>query len=247
MLFFRSLLFSIFFFLTSMLVPFLVFLSAPFPLKVRRKVSALWVSTSLFGLKHICKLNYEVTGLDNVPKEPCVIMSKHQSTWETLAFVELFYPYVWVLKRELLYIPIYGWALALIEPIAINRKSGKKAIDQIVKQGSQRLKDGLSVMVFPEGTRVDPRVKRKYGIGGAVLAQKSGAKILPVAHNAGEFWQRRKFLIRPGTVQVSVGKVIESIGQDAASINQAVEAWIESEMKRINARFDQQYPRKYSK
>jgi len=223
----------------------LIVLSAPFPFKIRLGIGGIWSNIMLFGLDKLCSLSHEIEGLDNIPDDPYIVMSKHQSTWETISFVNLFFPYVWILKKELMYLPIFGWALLMLKPIAINRKAGRKAVEQIIEQGQQRLDDGLSVVVFPEGTRVDPRKKVKFRIGGAILAENTRAKVIPVAHNAGEFWQRRKFLIFPGKIQVHIGEPIDTNGKTASEILAEVEAWMTEHMAIINERYDQTNPRKY--
>jgi 1-acyl-sn-glycerol-3-phosphate acyltransferase len=181
-----------------------------------------------------CGIRYELHGWENVPAGPAVIMAKHQSAWETL-FIEATFPYqCWIIKRELLWLPFVGWGLAGVRSIAIDRKSGMNARDQIVEQGAQRIKDGLWVTIFPEGTRVAVGKRGRYGIGGATLATRTGTPILPIAHNAGEFWGRYAFRKTAGTVQVVIGPVIGTAGRDALSVNREVEEWIEGEMRKLN-------------
>ena len=161
-------------------------------------------------------------------------MSKHQSAWETMALQEMFPPQVWVMKREIFWIPFFGWAIAAMEPIAIDRSSGRKAISQIIEQGKKTLDSGKWVVIFPEGTRVPPGKKGRYGMGGAILATKSGYPVIPVALNSGEFWRRNDFIKRPGTIDVVIGKPIDSAGREPDSLNNEVEEWIEMQMKRIS-------------
>jgi 1-acyl-sn-glycerol-3-phosphate acyltransferase len=142
---------------------------------------------------------------------------------------------VWVLKQELMWVPFFGWGLAMLKPISIDRGAGRKAIKQIIAKGKQRLNDGIWVTIFPEGTRVAPGQHKRWGLGGAILAEHSGYPIVPVAHNAGEFWGRRKFLKRPGTIQVVVGPVIDSQGRSAAELNAQAEAWMNTAMAEISA------------
>ncbi|HLS87465.1 MAG TPA: lysophospholipid acyltransferase family protein, partial [Burkholderiales bacterium] len=162
-----------------------------------------------------------------------VILSKHQSAWETLAFQLFFPPQVHVLKRELLWIPFFGWGLALMSPIAIDRARGVAALRQIARRGRKRLAQGFWVVVFPEGTRVPPGERRPYQLGGAWLAADSGAPVVPVAHNAGLFWPRNAFVKRPGTVTVRIGPTIDPAGRDAQTINRLAEEWIEKEQARL--------------
>jgi len=185
-------------------------------------------------MKWICGLDYHLEGEENIPEESVVILSKHQSAWETIAFRWLLPPlHTWVLKKELMSIPVFGWALRVQEPIAIDRKAGKKAARQIIAAGIEKLAKGRSIIIFPEGTRVAPGTHKRYGIGGALLAQKAGCPILPVAHNAGVFWRRRGLKKYPGTIQVVFGPLIESKGKSAAAINREVEAWIESTVQKL--------------
>jgi 1-acyl-sn-glycerol-3-phosphate acyltransferase len=207
----------------------------PFSFRVRYAVATRWARLNLWWLRYSCGLTYRVTGRENIPKDTAIIFSKHQSTWETLALQEIFPPQVWVLKRELLRVPFFGWGLAMVGAIAIDRKAGRKAVEQLVTQGRQRLETGRWVVVFPEGTRMAPGERGRYRIGGAVLAEQTGHAIVPVAHNAGEYWPARSFLMRPGEIQVVIGPPIQSQGRSAAEILRQAEAWIEDTMARISA------------
>ncbi len=235
MIYLRSLLFStgmlvsmVFFSLAGILL-FLLFV--PFP--VRYRFTTRWGRFTIWWLKVTCGIDYRVEGRENIPEGPAIVFSKHQSTWETLALQQIFPPQVWVLKRELMWLPLFGWTMATLKPIAIDRSAGRKAVNKIVEIGTRRLRSGLWVVIFPEGTRVPPGETRRYGIGGAVLAEKSGYPVVPVAHNAGEFWPRRAFLKRPGTIRVVIGPPIESKGRTAAEINRLAREWIEQAMGRI--------------
>ncbi|MBU1190947.1 MAG: 1-acyl-sn-glycerol-3-phosphate acyltransferase [Gammaproteobacteria bacterium] len=229
----RSALFSLVFATSMPVFALLTMLCAPFPFRVRYAVATRWARLNLWWLKRSCKLRYRVIGAENIPRESSIIFSKHQSAWETLALQEIFPPQVWVMKRELLWVPFFGWALAMLGAIAIDRKAGRKAISQLVTQGRERLNDGRWVVVFPEGTRIAPGKKGRYRIGGAVLAEQTGHPIVPVAHNAGEFWTRRGFIKRPGEIQVMIGPVIATQGRAAADILKDAETWIEDAMERI--------------
>ncbi len=232
-LFVRSALFSVVFTLTIPLFALLTILSFPFPFRIRYGVATQWARLNLWWLERTCKLRYRVIGRENIPNEASIVFSKHQSTWETLALQKIFPPQVWVLKRELLWVPFFGWGLAMLEPIAIDRKAGRKAVGQLVKQGKARLDNGRWVVVFPEGTRVAPGSKGRYRIGGAVMAEHSGHLVVPVAHNAGEFWPRRVFIKKPGEIKIVVGPPIETQGRAAADILAEAESWIESQMEVI--------------
>ena len=227
MILFRSLLFMIFFILNTLLIAGTgVLVGWLLPPMQRFLFDNAWSRLNLWGLKVICRLDYRLQGMENLPQGNAIILSKHQSTWETIALISLIpYPKAWVIKRELLYVPVFGWVMYLFKPIAIDRKSGRKAVRQVIEQG---LADGLWVIIFPEGTRVAPGEHRRYGIGGALLAEQSGYPVVPIAHNAGVFWRRRGLLKYPGTIDVRIGPVIDPKGLKASEINQRVEQWIET-------------------
>jgi 1-acyl-sn-glycerol-3-phosphate acyltransferase len=197
-------------------------------------IDSFWSRVNLWGLDKICGLKYSLKGAENIPSESCIVFAKHQSAWETIALVSLIPgPKSWVLKRELLFVPFLGWIMWYFKPIAINRKSGHRSIDQIIEQGTKRLNSGCKIIVFPEGTRVAPGTHKRYGVGGAVLAEKTGYPVLPVAHNAGVFWRRRDLRKYPGTIDVVIGQLIETKGLEASEINAKAEAWIESTVAQL--------------
>ena len=206
-----------------------------FPLSplIRYRIISGLAYSMMWLLRVVCGIRIEVRGAENIPPEPCIVLCKHQSAWETFALQTVFPPQVWVLKRELLFLPFFGWGLALTSPIAINRGKGKQAMKQLVEQGKQRLAAGFCVVVFPEGTRMPYGSRGKYKIGGALLAESSGTPVVPVAHNAGKFWGRNSFLKYPGTIIMSIGKPIDPTGLKADEINRQVEDWIETEMERM--------------
>lgn len=204
------------------------------PFKVNSQIANTWGKNNLFLLRVICGLNYKVTGWENIPDKACIIMSKHQSAWETMALRGILPPnQAWVLKRELMYVPIFGWALAVVKPIAIDRKSGRKAVKQVIDQGLERLAENRNVIIFPEGTRVAPGSRKRYGIGGGLLAEKADYPVIPIAHNAGVFWRRRGLKKYPGTIEVVIGPPIDTKGKNATEIMQAVENWIENEVEKL--------------
>lgn len=204
------------------------------PMTWRQSLSNGWGRANLRFLDLICNLNYHIEGAGNLPDGPCIVMSKHQSAWETIALRGLLRKQqAWVLKRELMWIPVFGWAMAMVGPIAIDRKAGRKAAREIVEKGKQRLAAGYTVIVFPEGTRTAPGERRKYGIGGGLLAEKTGAAVIPIAHNAGVFWRRRGIRKYPGTIQMVVGAPLDTTGLSAAEITRAVENWIEDVQRRL--------------
>ncbi|MEX2523961.1 MAG: lysophospholipid acyltransferase family protein [Gammaproteobacteria bacterium] len=204
----------------------LILLAVPFRLRFR--IMSQWSVFNLWWLGVTCGLRHDVTGIENIPDGPCIIMCKHQSAWETLALQLIFPAQVWVLKKELLWIPIYGWALATMEPIAIDRASGMRALRQIVDKGKPRLDKGLCVVIFPEGTRTAPGQRRKYQPGGGMLASQSGYPVVPVAHNSGCFWPRHSLKKWPGTIRMVIGPPVDPKGRTAAQITREVEDWIET-------------------
>jgi len=209
--------------------------SAPLPRHVRYRVISGWSRLVVWLLDRVCRIRWSVEGREHLPANPAVILSKHQSAWETLAFQSILPPQVHVLKRELLWIPFFGWGLALMSPIAIDRSRGMTAMRQIARKGKQRLEQGFWVIVFPEGTRVAPGERRRYQQGGAWLASYAHSPVVPVAHNAGRVWPRNSFLKYPGIVTVRIGPPIESSGRPAEEITAQAEAWIESQQKTLDS------------
>lgn len=200
---------------------------------MRHRLLSGFAPGMLWLLKVICGIRMEVHGIENIPATPCVVLSKHQSAWETLALQLVLPLHVWVAKRELLWIPFIGWLLALSSPIALDRSKGKAALRQLLDQGKKRLDAGFSVVIFPEGTRIPYGKKGQYKIGGALLAKHAGVPVLPVAHNAGKYWGRNAFVKRPGVVQMIIGQPIATDGLEADEINRRVEDWIEGQMAQL--------------
>jgi 1-acyl-sn-glycerol-3-phosphate acyltransferase len=234
-LFLRALAFWLVLAATTVIAALLLLLMFPLSLKHRQKFITWWVGFILWWLETTCRLGYVVRGMENVTGNgPAIVFSKHQSTWETFALQRIFPSQIWVAKRELLWIPFFGWGLALMKPIAIKRGTGRSAVIQLIRQGKERLKEGLWIIIFPEGTRVPPGQKGRYRIGGAVLAEQSGYPIIPVAHNAGEFWPRHSFIKHPGTIQLRIGKPILPAGKSPQALMDAAEAWIETTMSEIS-------------
>jgi 1-acyl-sn-glycerol-3-phosphate acyltransferase len=213
----------------------LAVLLAPLPYRGRYAVITTWTRFNLWWLGVCCGLRHEVHGREYIPSTPGVILCKHESAWETLALQLLFQPQSWVLKRELLRIPFFGWGLALLRPIAIDRRAGRDAVRELIRQGRDRLREGTWVVVFPEGTRVAPGEHRAYQKGGAVLAKRARVAVVPVAHNAGDYWRRQSLLKHPGTIQLCIGPPIGPAGLDSDEINRRAEAWIEGTVARIRA------------
>jgi len=205
----------------------------PLSFQTRFNIISRWAVFNLWWLKITCGISCEIEGLEHIPDQAAIIMCKHQSAWETLALQQFFPPQVWILKRELLWIPIYGWGLAAMNPIAIKRASGTRALRQIVTQGCERLAQGLWVVIFPEGTRVAPGDKKKYQPGGGMLAHKSACPVLPVAHNSGHYWPKNSFRKWPGTIKMVIGPVIDPKDKSAADITREVEGWIEATVAKL--------------
>lgn len=230
----RSLLFWLGFVFNVLVFGLLIVLLFFTPSSFRLKIARIWSYTNNLLLKIFCGIDFKVEGRENLNVKTAIILSKHQSTWETLA-LHSFTPYVhWVFKRELMYIPVFGWALALTDPIGINRGAGRAAIKQLITEGKKKLDAGKWMILFPEGTRTAPGKTKKYKIGGALLAEKSGYPVIPIAHNAGEFWPRHSFMKWPGTISVIIGPAIESKGRSAEEINKEVFDWIEAAMQKIS-------------
>ena len=204
------------------------------PLSARDRMASAWGSTNLWLMKVICGLKYRIHGAENLPRHAAIVMCKHQSTWETISLKAILPPpQSWILKKELMYLPVFGWALAAIPNIPIDRNAGRKAVKQIVERGTELLEQDRIIVIFPEGTRTAPGEKRKYGIGGSLLAEKSGYPVVPIAHNAGVFWRRRGLKKYPGTIDVVVGEAFDSKGMKASEITRKVEAWIEKEVDKL--------------
>jgi 1-acyl-sn-glycerol-3-phosphate acyltransferase len=234
MLFLRSSLFFIGQLITAPVFTLIALLAWPVNPILRNQLISGWARSMIWWLRVTCNVRHEVSGMENLPDKPCIILSKHQSTWETFAFQAIFPTQVYVLKRELLWIPIFGWGLAMTSPIAINRASGREALKQLVSKGQARLAQGLWVVIFPEGTRMRPHQQGKYHIGGAWLACQTKTPVLPVAHNAGHCWPKG-FIKQAGVIKLHIGPAIATADLKADALNLKVEQWIEAQMQVINA------------
>ncbi|HEB57702.1 MAG TPA: 1-acyl-sn-glycerol-3-phosphate acyltransferase [Gammaproteobacteria bacterium] len=234
MLLIRSLLFSLMMILYTVFFATLAILLTPLPFIIRSSVLRWYAWLNINTLRLLCGVRYRVEGRENIPDGPVVIFSKHQSTWETYALQTIFMPICYVFKHELVWVPFFGWALATMKPIAIKRGSGKRAVETMTRVGKQRLDEGISVVIFPEGTRTSPSGPGRYRIGGAVMAVESGYPVVPVAHNAGECWPRKGFIKRPGLITVRVGPPIETRGKAAEVLLEEIRQWIETQMVEIS-------------
>lgn len=234
MMFLRSVIFSGYVIISTIITAIFTILLAPFPyVSARYKVINVYAKSVIAALTLLCGIRYTVEGRENILDEPFIIFCKHQSTWETYALQTIFPPISFVFKKELLWIPFFGWGLMAMKPIAIERGSGRKAVKQLISGGTTRLNEGLCVVIFPEGTRTKPTGPGRYHIGGAVLAAESGFPIIPVAHHAGEFWPRKGFVKKPGHVTVRIGPAISTKGKTAEVILAEARAWIEAQMPQL--------------
>jgi len=230
----RSILFTTCFFISTALYAVLVLCSCwPLPFSARWAVAHSWATLNMWLLKVICNLDFVVEGREHIPAGAHVALWKHSSTWETIAQAVILPSQAWVLKRELFWIPIVGWALRLMKPIAINRAAGSTAVRQVINQGKQRLNAGAWVVIFPEGTRTQVGDVSKYGVSGAMLAIEAGCKVVPVAHTAGYFWPRRGWLKKAGTIRVIIGEPIDTAGREPRELNAQVQNWIETTIASI--------------
>jgi 1-acyl-sn-glycerol-3-phosphate acyltransferase len=237
MLLLRSLLYTTLLFLVTLGFGVIVLVSALLPLTIEQRyvIPRAWgrFLTGLAGTT--CGLRYVIEGQENLPNEPFISLWKHSSAWETMAQMFVVPTASWLLKREVIWIPVIGWAVSTYKPIAINRSAGHSAVNQVVKQGRERLAAGMGVIVYPEGTRVAPGQTRKYGISGALLATETGTMVVPIAHNAGHFWKRRSILKRPGLIRVVIGPPIDPAGLTAREVNERAQQWIEAKIAEIIA------------
>jgi len=234
-LFLRSALFMVLMVIATIIWSGVCMLAAPLPYNKRYFVTSRWNVFIVWCAKWICGINYQFKGYENFPDAPAIILSKHQSAWETIFLLaNLPRPLVFVFKKEILYIPFFGWGIALLRMIPIDRKQGKNAFKSVVAHGKRRLKDGQWIIMFPEGTRIPVGQQGKYKSGGTRLAVETGAVVVPIALNSGECWPKNSFIKKPGTVTVSVGKPISSEGKTPDELMEQVEQWIESEMRVIS-------------
>ena len=212
---------------------FLALLVAPLPALTRYRIVTSWSRLVVALARIVCRIRYRIEGEACPSGGPYIVLAKHQSAWETLAFQAIFPPQVLVVKRGLLWIPFFGWGLATLSPITIKRGARTQSLRRLGEQGNDRLKRGFWVVIFPEGTRVRHGTRIKFQSGGAWLACRADVPVIPVAHNAGSVWGRNSFLKYPGTITVSIGTPTACAGRDANALNAEVETWIETQMQRI--------------
>ena len=233
MLFLRSLLYFIGSIISLIVITLCGLFLVILPYSYRQRFLSNWAIFCIWWLKISLNITTDVKGSENINSSPSVIISNHQSTWETLAFQTIFPAHTWVLKQELLWLPVFGWSLALLKPIVINRGDKLNAIKKVIKQGSERLSQGISVVVFPEGTRQTYKHLGDYQNGAAAIAKKSGHDIIPVYHNAGKFWPKGSFIKKPGVITVIIGKPISSSFLTSSELTKKVRNWTLEQEKKL--------------
>lgn len=232
----RSILFTTLLFASGIFGSAVVLLIFWSPFRLRWGIAVAWADFSLWAGRVVAGLDVVTEGKENIQKEPAVYLIKHTTAMETYWQIAALPPSTWVLKRELFFIPIFGWALWLVmKSIGIDRRSSASAVKQVITQGKQRIESGLSMCIFPEGTRMPPGESRRYGISGAALAKEVGCMIVPVAHNAGDFWPRRGWHKRPGRIRFCIGPPIDPTDMSAKEANLAAQGWVETKMGEISA------------
>ncbi|MGB5410656.1 MAG: lysophospholipid acyltransferase family protein [Woeseiaceae bacterium] len=240
-LFLRSLLFNAYGLFSAILHALVILLLFWAPERVRVNVCRHYCSNMMTVADQLCGIKIIVEGRENLPDTPSVLMIKHTSTMETLWQVSEFPQAVWVLKQEMLSVPIIGWAIVLANnPIGVNRKKGRSAVKQVISKGSERLAHGAWITIFPEGTRMPPGETRRYGVSGAALARDASVPLVPIAHNAADFWPRRSFSKHPGTVRFCIGPPVDATQQEPKQTNLIVQYWIEAKMREISSAYQDQ-------
>lgn len=233
--FIRSLIFLLVMAIVTIVWAPISMLFAFLPYNQRYYITARWNVTIIWAAKVICGIHYQTRGFENFPDGPAILLCKHQSAWETIFLLMATpRPLVFVFKKEITYIPFFGWAISMLRMIPIDRSKGKDAFAHVVTQGRKRLADGQWIIMFPEGTRIAVGKKGQYKGGGARLAVETDTPVVPIAVNSGECWPKNSFIKLPGTVTVSVGKPIPPNGMNAVELMQEVETWIEAEMRVIS-------------
>jgi 1-acyl-sn-glycerol-3-phosphate acyltransferase len=230
---FRSLMFYLALLPATIIFCLISVVILPLNRRLRYRIVIQWSAFGLWWLRVTCGLSARIRGTENIPTEPCVIFCKHQSAWETLALQFIFPAHVQVVKRELLFVPFFGWGLASLNPIAIDRSAGAKALRQVLRIGKERIDDGWSVLLFPEGTRTAPGEAREFSPSAAALAIRSQCALVPVAHNAGVFWSRNALQKHPGEIQLVVGPALRAEGKSAAELTVEAQAWVEAECRKM--------------
>ena len=239
----KSLFFTAYMMLSALLFGGVMALLFWTPYRTQFAIARTWARILFWVLKKVCGLGFTVEGRERIPAGNHIIMINHTSAWETIAQFLIFPPQVWVLKRELLWIPLIGWGLKLLRPISIDRRAGHRSVNQVIEQGKARLADGLWIIIFPEGTRVVAGEKRKYGVSGALLATATNKLVVPVSHNAADFWVRRGILKKAGTIRLIIGSPIDAAGKSPRQLNDEVRHTIEAGLERIAKENPRQDPK----
>ena len=234
MLLFRSLLYFVGSIISLILISFISLFLIFSSYHTRQKFISQWAIFCIWWLKITVNIKTKVIGRENILHSPCIIISNHQSTWETLAFQTIFPPHTWVLKRELLWLPVFGWSLALLNPIIINRGDKLNAIKKVIRQGSDRLKKGISIVIYPEGTRQPYKQLGAYQNGGSAIAKKTGHSIVPVYHNAGKLWAKGSFIKKPGEITVVIGKAISNSDLKPSEVTERIRHWTLEQENKFN-------------
>jgi 1-acyl-sn-glycerol-3-phosphate acyltransferase len=229
----RSLIYTAFMMVSALLFGGFMTLCFWAPYSTQFAIARTWARLTFWALDKLCGLTFTVEGRERIPVGNHIVMCNHTSAWETIAQFLIFPPQVWVLKRELLWIPLIGWGLKLLRPISINREAGHRSVNQVIEQGKARLADGLWIIIFPEGTRVVGDEKRRYGVSGALLATATNKCVVPMSHNAADFWVRRGIVKKKGTIRVVIGTPIEATGKDPRELNDEVRRSIEAGLAHI--------------
>jgi len=234
MLLLRSLLYFVGSIISLILISFsgLLLIFASYP--TRQKYLSQWAIFCMWWLKITLNIKTNVVGRENIINSSCIIISNHQSTWETLAFQTIFPAHTWVLKRELLWLPVFGWSLALLNPIIINRGEKLNAIKKVIKQGADRLEKGISIVIYPEGTRQPYKKLGVYQNGGSAIAKKTGYSIVPVYHNAGKIWPKGSFIKKPGVITVVIGEAISQSNLKPSEVTENIRQWTLEQEKKFN-------------
>lgn len=235
MLLVRSFIFTFLLFASAILLSGLELLFFWAPFRLKWGIAVAWARFSLWAGRVFCGLVVVTEGKGNIPTEPCVFLIKHTTALEAYWQIAALPPAAWVLKRELLWIPVFGWALGFVmKSIAVDRKAGGPAVKQVLEQGSRKIAGGMSVCIFPEGTRMSPGETRRYGVSGAALARETGCPVVPVAHNAGDFWPKRGLAKHPGTIRFCIGPAIDPGDRSPKETNRLAQEWVEAKMAEIS-------------
>jgi 1-acyl-sn-glycerol-3-phosphate acyltransferase len=234
-LFLRSLAFMLIIIVVTIVWACVCLPAAPLPYNQRYYVTSRWNVFVIWLAKSLCGIQYQIKGWENLPDAPAILLCKHQSAWETIFLLcKMPRPLVFVFKKELIYVPFFGWALGLLRMIPIDRNKAKDAFASVVEHGRKRLADGQWIIMFPEGTRIPVGKKGQYKGGGTLLAVETNTVVIPIAQNSGECWPKNSFIKKPGLVTVSIGKPLSPEGMTRTELMQKVENWIESEMRVIS-------------